>query len=84
MGLEKAVSENENLRQQMKIIQVENQKLKEQFDLMQNWMNDHLNKCTFGYNGGAQIANSQKNDQNEDNDIIFTKSNNRWDLMSFG
>ena len=34
----------------MKIIQVENQKLKEQFDLMQNWMNEHLKKCTSGYN----------------------------------
>ena len=37
----------------MKIIQVENRKLKEQFDLMQNWMSEHLKKCSSGYNNGS-------------------------------
>lgn len=45
-------------------------------------MNDHLKKCTPGYNNIN--LNNQRNEKPEDNDFLISKTNNRWDLMSFG
>ena len=53
---------------------------------MQNWMNEHLKKCssTCGYFKLDLFDKQNDCGQAGKDEMMFSKNNNRWELMSFG